>query len=112
MKWFLQGPWWRRILCWFFLAVSLFWLFSKLFWESTFLDLPEMAANLYARENCVCVFVVGQSEGNCLEITRQFVPLGSIEIDREKKIVSTRVLWAISRAKFRDERLGCVIDVP
>lgn len=110
MRWLLQGPLWRRIVCWFVVVVSALWLFSKVFWENTVLDLPEMAATLYARENCSCLFVIGQSEESCREITKQFVPLSSITIDREKRTVQTRVFWGIARAKWVSDRLGCQIE--
>lgn len=113
MNWLTQGPWWRRIAFGLLLAVSLFWAFSKVCWESTFLDLPDMAANLYARENCVCLFVVGQTEEACREITSQFVPMSSIDVDRGNKTVTVRVFWSIARAKLQaNERLGCLIDFP
>jgi len=80
---------------------------SKLVFENGIYELPGIAANLYARENCMCVFVMGFDEKQCVEITRQFIAPSSIRVDRSSKSVDTQVFWAASRFEMKSKRLGC-----
>jgi hypothetical protein len=82
---------------------------TSLIFENGIFELPEIAAHLYARENCMCIFVSGFGSEHCRESTRQFIPVGSIEVNESKKSVSTRVFWAQSEFRFKNKQLGCGI---
>ncbi|MBS1961759.1 MAG: hypothetical protein JST04_06055 [Bdellovibrionales bacterium] len=83
------------------------WLYTKLFWPSTFTDAPEILANLYAKELCTCRFVVGQSLERCYENHAIIMRPTTLEIDEAARTVSVRVLWATAEAKVVSERFGC-----
>lgn len=90
------------------LLASFAWLYMHLFWPSTFLDVPELTANLTAKEVCSCVFVVGQTEEYCTRTNRQILTPSAIRIDREKKQVYARMWTNAAGAKWAGPYLGCV----
>lgn len=83
------------------------WLYTKLFWPSTFTDAPEILANLYAKELCTCRFVIGQSLERCYENHANIMKPTTLEIDEAAKTVHVRVLWAVADARVVSERFGC-----
>lgn len=90
------------------LAVTCYWGYMKAFWPSTFLDFPEILANLYAKELCTCRYVIGQSESRCMENHSIVMPPTSLMYDDAAKSVHVRVLWKTSDAKLVSERYGCL----
>lgn len=86
---------------------SVGWLYTKLFWPSTFTDAPEILANLYAKELCTCRFIVGQSLERCYENHSNITLPSSLEWDEAGRKVRVRVFWASAEARVVSERLGC-----
>lgn len=80
---------------------------SKLVFENGVYELPGIAANLYARENCMCVFVMGFDQRYCEEFTRQFISPNSIRVDLAEKTVTADVFWSVSRFEMKSKQLGC-----
>lgn len=92
----------------FMILFGNFWLYTKIFWPSTFVDAPEILANLYAKEVCTCHFMIGFSPERCVQ--EHFVLKGpsSYSVDETKGTVRVRVLWAFSEARKVSDRFGCV----
>lgn len=88
------------------------WLYMKLNWPSTITDIPEIAARLYAKEYCSCLFVMGQTYPECRRTFGQYIPAFFIDINHDAKIVDTQVFWVSSRAVYQNERLGCMNVAP
>ncbi len=82
---------------------------SGLVFENGILDLPEIAANLYARENCMCIFISGFDQKQCEEITSQLIPVSELKIHPTEKSVQARVFWAHSQFRVKNAELGCTI---
>ena len=92
------------------IVFSFAWLYTKIFWPSTFTDAPEILANLYAKELCTCHFVVGQSVERCYENHAIITRPSTLELDESLRSVRVRVLWATASAKVVSDRFGCVRD--
>ena len=99
--------WPRRILGGAFGVLSLVWLYTALFWQSTPLDFPEIHAHLNAKEICTCVFVEDLPDVDCRRIHRKLMDPSHLEINREKHYVEARTFFAIARAEYVDEFEGC-----
>ena len=99
--------WVKRILLSILGFVIVFIPVSGMIFENGVLDLPGIAAHLYARENCMCIFISGFSEEVCREQTRQMIPAGSIEVNVAEKSVRTRVFWKHSQFRLKNAQLGC-----
>lgn len=87
------------------------WLYTKLFWPSTFTDAPEILANLYAKELCTCRYVVGQSLERCFQNHAIILRPETIRWNEVEKSVWIRVLWASSTARVVSDRFGCARDL-
>lgn len=83
------------------------WLYTKLFWPSTFTDAPEILANLYAKELCTCRYVVGQSLERCFENHAIIARPSSLDWNEAARSVRIRVLWSTAEARVVSERHGC-----
>jgi len=94
----------------FLLAVSLFWLYSKVMWPSSVLDVPEIHAHLSAKEICSCVFVEELPLERCKIIHHHLFDPTSLEVDVEKKTVFARAFWAIAKANFKGDEVGCTLE--
>lgn len=91
----------------FVVAFCAAWLYTKIFWPSTFTDAPEILANLYAKELCTCRYVVGQSLERCYENHAIIMRPSSLAWDERERSVRVRVLWAFAEARVVSERFGC-----
>ena len=81
------------------------------------LSARRIAAPYYAKELCSCLFVVGQSEEECLRYVRH--DLGALDdapvidtdddatIDYETRSVTVALLLNTATARYQGERLGC-----
>jgi len=70
-----------------------------------------LLVNFAAKETCSCVFVMRQSDAACLEYSRQFIPVGNVDIRHgQRRVDATQGgTWA-GTARFVDDRLGCVLE--
>lgn len=83
------------------------WLYTRLFWPSTVIDVPEILANIYAKELCTCRYVIGLSRERCLEDHEVLLQPSRVEWSDGTSAVSVRVFWSMSRAQMMTERFGC-----
>ncbi len=90
------------------IVIGVLWLYTKLMWPSTFTDMPEILANLYAKELCTCRYVIGQSLDRCFENHGIIMRPTTLEWNASDRSVRVRVLWATSTAHVVSERFGCV----
>ncbi len=90
-----------------FLIVGNAWLVTRWIWPSSVTDVPEVLANLYAKEFCTCHFVGGYSPERCLENHEVLYPPSSVEWNEKDRAVVVRVLWWTSAARAVSERYGC-----
>jgi len=98
---------WKKIVKGFVILLSVFWLYTKAMWPSTFTDTPEILANLYSKELCTCRYVIGQGLERCFENHAHITRPSSLEWDEAEKRVRVRVLWAVSSARVVSDRFGC-----
>jgi len=70
----------------------------------------ELAVRQRAKEMCSCLFVQRRDETYCLEWTRVTPNVAKVEIDHDRKrVTSTALGFYRSAASFR-EGLGCAIE--
>jgi hypothetical protein len=66
-------------------------------------------SSYYAKEFCSCYFVTGESEAFCHDYTRQYIPISSFSLDKEKKTVTVTGLLRKSEAYYTGPRTGCAL---
>ena len=73
-------------------------------------DLQLLTAHA-AKEMCSCVFVFGRDEDFCKAWVKAAPDLKTLRVDRDGKTVESQavLLWG-ARARFVDERRGCVLE--
>ncbi len=71
----------------------------------------QLVTGYTAKEVCSCIFVIGQTEEFCRNWTRASPEVASFRIDRENKRVESGavMLWG-ARARYVDEKRGCVLE--
>jgi hypothetical protein len=77
-------------------------------------NLADLNAAWYAQHTCSCLFVTQLSDERCTEYVRQILPIGKMEIDRQKKTVRAStgalMLWTSATSRYQNERFGCALD--
>lgn len=64
-----------------------------------------------AKDACSCLFVMEREEAFCQAFVKASPAVARLTIDTEKKVVeSTALLLWNARARFVDERQGCVLE--
>ena len=72
------------------------------------LEMARVAARYYAKEICSCLFVVGQTKEYCLKaLENELITDYELDIDRTKKIVSSKVVFAKAKAEWLGPYKGC-----
>ena len=99
----------RRIFIFVFLLVANAWLYTKIFWPTTALDVPEALANQYAKEICSCMFVSGLGRVQCLADNKSLMKPSFIRVNVKHKEVYAKVWWAESFVRYQSDRYGCQI---
>lgn len=71
----------------------------------------ELSPAYTAKEACSCIFVMGQTEEYCRAWTKASPDVATFRVDSNAKAVeaSALLLWG-ARARFVDERTGCVLE--
>jgi hypothetical protein len=71
----------------------------------------ELATAARAKETCSCLFVARMVQEKCTTITATDPPLTTVQVDLPNKIVEAQALlmWS-ARARFVNERAGCVLE--
>ncbi|TGL59136.1 hypothetical protein EHQ58_09480 [Leptospira ognonensis] len=70
---------------------------------------PSIISSFYSKEFCSCYYVMKQSEEQCHDFARQWVPISQFTNDIEKKEVSVTGLGRTNKAIFLNEKQGCVL---
>jgi hypothetical protein len=71
----------------------------------------QLITSYTAKEMCSCLFVMEQSEAYCRVWTKQSPAVASVRIDAAHKTVeSYAVLFWGARARWVDEKFGCVLE--
>jgi hypothetical protein len=70
---------------------------------------PSIISSFYSKEFCSCFYVMKQSEEQCHNFARQWVPIGAFINDTAKKEVSVTGLGRTNKALFLNEAQGCVL---
>lgn len=94
-----------------FFIVGNIWLYTKIFWPTSFTDVPEALSHLYSKEVCSCVFVSGRDRDGCLKDNRSLMKPTMLKVDAAQKQVFAKVLWADATAEYKGERQGCQIKL-
>ena len=71
----------------------------------------QLATSYSAKEACSCLFVMEQTEAYCRNWTKASPAVASFRVDWEEKTVESGALlmWG-RRARYIDERRGCVLE--
>ena len=67
-------------------------------------------STFFSKEMCSCLFVEKQSENYCKDYLDLTFPVWGYEIDRTKKQVYSQGYFHSATAKFKDPRLGCLLN--
>lgn len=64
--------------------------------------------NFAAKETCSCMFVMKRTEEYCVEYSRQYIPIGRIDVDVATKTVRAAQggEW-VGVAKWESQAFGC-----
>lgn len=71
---------------------------------------PSIISSFYSKEFCSCYFVTEGTVDQCHNFARQWVPIQSFELDKEKRTVTVKGLFVTTTARYTGDRYGCVLD--
>lgn len=71
---------------------------------------PRIISAFYSKEFCSCYFVTEGMPEQCHNFARQWVPIQSFVLDKEKRTVTVKGLFATTTARYTGDRFGCVLD--
>lgn len=71
---------------------------------------PGIISSFYSKEFCSCYFVTEGMPEQCHNFARQWVPIQSFVLDKEKRTVTVKGLFVTSTARYTGDRFGCVLE--
>jgi hypothetical protein len=71
---------------------------------------PKIISAFYSKEFCSCFFVTEGTVDECHNFARQWVPIQSFDLDREKRSVTVKGMFVTTTARYTGDRYGCVLD--
>ncbi|HMV34611.1 MAG TPA: hypothetical protein PKM44_04930 [Turneriella sp.] len=71
---------------------------------------PGIISSFYSKEFCSCYFVTEGTEEQCHNFARQWVPLQSFALDKEKRTVTAKGLFVTTTARYTGDRYGCILE--
>lgn len=71
---------------------------------------PSIISSFYSKEFCSCYFVTEGTVEQCHNFARQWVPIQSFQLDKEKRTVTVKGLFVTTTARYTGDRYGCVLD--
>jgi hypothetical protein len=71
---------------------------------------PRIISAFYSKEFCSCYFVTEGTEEQCHNFARQWVPIQSFALDKEKRTVTVKGLFATTTARYTGDRYGCMLE--
>jgi len=87
------------------LAVSLGW--SAWQARQALADFPGILSAYSAKEYCSCRFVMGFDQAYCRGYVKQWLPLSSLEEDRQQRLVRATGLGQHNAATWQSAQAGC-----
>jgi len=71
---------------------------------------PRIISAFYAKEFCSCYFVTEGDEKQCHNFARQWVPIQSFALDKEKRSVTVKGLYVTTTVRYSGDKYGCVFE--
>ena len=71
---------------------------------------PRIISAFYSKEFCSCYFVTEGTPEQCHNFARQWIPIQSFSLDKEKRSVTVKGLLVTTTATYTGDRYGCVLD--
>jgi hypothetical protein len=71
---------------------------------------PSIISSFYSKEFCSCYFVTEGTVEQCHNFAKQWVPIQSFTLDKEKRTVTVKGLFVSTTARYTGDRYGCVLD--
>jgi hypothetical protein len=71
---------------------------------------PRIISAFYSKEFCSCYFVTEGTEEQCHNFARQWVPIQSFALDKEKRTVTVKGLFVTTTARYTGDRYGCILE--
>lgn len=71
---------------------------------------PRIISSFYSKEFCSCYFVTEGTLEQCHNFARQWVPIQSFALDKEKRTVTVKGLFVTTTARYTGDRYGCVLE--
>jgi hypothetical protein len=71
---------------------------------------PRIISAFYSKEFCSCYFVTEGTEEQCHNFARQYLPIQSFALDKEKRSVTVTGFFATTTARYTGDRYGCVLE--
>ncbi|GAB4444022.1 MAG: hypothetical protein OHK0011_26200 [Turneriella sp.] len=71
---------------------------------------PRIISSFYSKEFCSCYFVTEGTEEQCHNFARQWVPIQSFALDKEKRTVTVKGLFVTTTARYTGDRYGCILE--
>ncbi|MBL8035806.1 MAG: hypothetical protein JNJ69_19030 [Leptospiraceae bacterium] len=71
---------------------------------------PRIISAFYSKEFCSCYFVTEGTPEQCHNFARQWIPIQSFSLDKEKRSVTVKGLFVTTTATYTGDRYGCVLE--
>ena len=71
---------------------------------------PLMVSAYYSKEFCSCYFISDGTDEDCHRLIRQWIPIQNFSLDLNTRTVTVTGLYHTSRARYIDDRAGCIIE--
>ncbi|MBV6492297.1 MAG: hypothetical protein LDLANPLL_00290 [Turneriella sp.] len=71
---------------------------------------PKIISAFYSKEFCSCYFVTEGTIDECHNFARQYVPIHSFSLDKEKRSVTVTGLFVTTTATYTGDRYGCTLE--
>jgi len=80
------------------------------FLAEAFIKIRRILPAYHSKELCSCLFVNHQNRDYCDALVKQWLPIGQVVVNSEKKTVEATFVRASRVSRFVDERFGCRLD--
>lgn len=71
---------------------------------------PGSISSSYSKAFCSCYFVTEGTPEECHNFARQWLPIQSFVLDKEKRTVTVKGLFVTTTASYTGDRFGCVLE--
>jgi len=91
-------------LAWLVAVALLVWAWLE---RQALADFPGILSAYSAKEYCSCRFVMGFDQAYCRGYVKQWLPLSSLEEDRQQRLVRATGLGQHNAATWQSAQAGC-----